>query len=181
MCVHSTLTSPINVVCQYYKEHYNSKQPIPAIHLGELGRTFLANTRHRYGYHNGSSFRSHIYGSHRKTATSSFADNKTFYVQTHYKPTETFQYMHFSSSHPLSVKKGFIKGETLCLLRTRSKKFSSYMYENWNFQLVYSARLPERTRQKYSSRSKILITKQDSTKQKTSRNVLPFIMYLRRG
>ena len=35
-----------------------------------------------------------------------------------YKPTETFQYAHFSSSHLLSVKKGFIKRETLRLLRT---------------------------------------------------------------
>ena len=50
------------------------------------------------------------------------ADNKTLDVQTHYKPTETFQYTHFSSSHPLSVKKGFIKGETLRLLRTNSVK-----------------------------------------------------------
>ena len=51
-----------------------------------------------------------------------FADNKTLDVQTHYKPTETFQYTHFSSSHPLSVKKGFIKGEALRLLRTNSVK-----------------------------------------------------------
>ena len=43
---------------------------------------------------------------------------KTLDVQTHYKPTETFQYAHFSSSHLLSVKKGFIKRETLRLLRT---------------------------------------------------------------
>ena len=49
-----------------------------------------------------------------------FAYSKTLDVQTHYKPTETFQYTHFSSSHPLSVKKGFIKGETLRLLRTNS-------------------------------------------------------------
>ena len=47
---------------------------------------------------------------------------KTLDVQTHYKPTETFQYTHFSSSHPLSVKKGFIKGETSHLLRTNSVK-----------------------------------------------------------
>ena len=54
-----------------------------------------------------------------------FTDNKILDVQTHYKPTETFQYTHFSSSHSLSVKKvkkGFIKGETLRLLRTNSVK-----------------------------------------------------------
>ena len=43
-------------------------------------------------------------------------------VQTHFKPTENFQYTHFKSSHPPSVKKGFIKGEALRLLRTSSSK-----------------------------------------------------------
>ena len=38
-----------------------------------------------------------------------FADNKTLDLQTHNKPTKTLACMHFSSSHPLSVKKGFIK------------------------------------------------------------------------
>ena len=44
-----------------------------------------------------------------------FADSKALDVQTHYNPTEMFQYMytHFPLSHPLSVKRGFIKGETL--------------------------------------------------------------------
>ena len=42
-----------------------------------------------------------------------FADNKTLDVRTHYKPAETFQYYtHYSSSHPLSVEKGFIKRDT---------------------------------------------------------------------
>ena len=30
-----------------------------------------------------------------------------------YKPTETFQYTHYSSCHPPGVKKGFIKGEAI--------------------------------------------------------------------
>jgi len=37
-------------------------------------------------------------------------------IRTHYRPTETFQYIHFTSSHPPDVKKGFIKGEALRLL-----------------------------------------------------------------
>ena len=41
---------------------------------------------------------------------------------THFKPTETFQYTHFSSCHPPGVRKGFIKGEALRLLRTNSSK-----------------------------------------------------------
>lgn len=37
-------------------------------------------------------------------------------VQTHYKPTETFQYTNFYSCHPPGVKKSSIKGEVLRLL-----------------------------------------------------------------
>ena len=44
------------------------------------------------------------------------------------KPTESFQYTHFSSCHPFSTEKGFIKGEALRLLRTNSvkKNFNKY-------------------------------------------------------
>ena len=41
-------------------------------------------------------------------------------IKTHYKPTETFQYTHFTSCHPPRVKRGFIKGEAIRLLRTNS-------------------------------------------------------------
>ena len=47
-------------------------------------------------------------------------------LQTHFKPTETFQYSHFLSCYPFNTKKGFIKGEALRLLRTNSVK------ENFN-------------------------------------------------
>ena len=43
-------------------------------------------------------------------------------VRKHFKPTETFQYTHFSSCHPPGVKKGFIKGETLRLPKTNFSK-----------------------------------------------------------
>ena len=45
-------------------------------------------------------------------------------VQTHYKPTETFQFTNFYSCHPPGVTKGFIKerGGALSLLRTNSSK-----------------------------------------------------------
>ena len=46
--------------------------------------------------------------------------HKILDLQTHFKPTETFQYTHFSSCHPLNCKKGFIKGGALRLLRTNS-------------------------------------------------------------
>ena len=42
--------------------------------------------------------------------------------QTHFKPTETFQYTHFSSCQPFITKKRFIKGEALRLLRLNSVK-----------------------------------------------------------
>ncbi|XP_068697800.1 uncharacterized protein [Montipora foliosa] len=43
-------------------------------------------------------------------------------IKTRYKPTETFQCTHFNSCHPPGVKKGFIKGEAMRLLRTNSSK-----------------------------------------------------------
>ena len=43
-------------------------------------------------------------------------------LRTHLKPTETFQYTHFSTCPPSGVTRGFIKGEheALRLLRTYS-------------------------------------------------------------
>ena len=51
-----------------------------------------------------------------------FASNKVLDVLTHFKATKMFQNTHFSSCQSLSVKKGFIEGETLHLLRTISIK-----------------------------------------------------------
>ena len=104
-----------------------------------------------------------------------FADSKTLDFQTHYKPTETFQCTHFSPSHPLSVKKGFI-GETLCLLRTNSIKeiFELRKLECLTRLLErgYPRELAENilAEVKFSSRNEAL-----QNKTKTCRNVLPFI------
>ena len=46
-------------------------------------------------------------------------------VGTHFKPTKTSQYTHFSSCRPLEVKKGFIKDVALRLLRANSSKENS--------------------------------------------------------
>ena len=51
-----------------------------------------------------------------------FKDQSILDVKTHFKPTETFQYTHFTSCHPPSVKNGFVKGEALRILRTNSSK-----------------------------------------------------------
>ena len=48
-----------------------------------------------------------------------FRSSSVLDVRTHFKPTETFQYTHFSSCHPTGVKKGFIKGEALRLLQNK--------------------------------------------------------------
>ena len=45
-------------------------------------------------------------------------------IRTYFKPTETFQYTHYSSCHPAGVRKGLIKGEALTLLRTPQKNHS---------------------------------------------------------
>ena len=58
-----------------------------------------------------------------------FNSSSILNVRTHFKPTEIFQYTHFMSCHPLGVKKSFIKGEALRLLRTNSSK------ENFQNQL----------------------------------------------
>ena len=49
-----------------------------------------------------------------------FKEKSILDVKTHFKKTETFQYTHFTSCHPPSVKKGFVKGEALRILRTNS-------------------------------------------------------------
>ena len=51
-----------------------------------------------------------------------FYKDSIFDICTHFKPTEAFQYTHFSSCHAPSVKKGFIKSQVLRLLRTNSSK-----------------------------------------------------------
>ena len=51
-----------------------------------------------------------------------FHKDSIFDIRTHFKPTEKFQYTHYTSFHASGVKKGFIKGEELRLLRTNSSE-----------------------------------------------------------
>jgi len=61
-------------------------------------------------------------------------------IETHYyRPTETFQYTHFSSCHPPGAKRGFIKGEALRLLRTTSSK-ATFAECLANFKRSFEAR-----------------------------------------
>ena len=105
-----------------------------------------------------------------------FASNKILDVQTHFKATETFQYTHFSSCHLLCVKKGFIKGETIRLLRMNSikEKFESGK-RDFKFRLLergYPQKLVNNIQAEvdFSSRNNAL-----KYKPKTSKNILPFV------
>ena len=53
-----------------------------------------------------------------------FNEESILNMQTHFKPTKTFQYTNCYSCHPPGVTKGFIKGEALRLLRTNSSQLN---------------------------------------------------------
>ena len=97
-------------------------------------------------------------------------------VKTHFKPTETFQYTEFTSCHPPGVKKGFIKGEALRLLRTNSSRFN--FEENiTKFKRNLIARgYPERlihetlSEVKFENRNAAL-----TQKPKENKRILPFV------
>ena len=97
-------------------------------------------------------------------------------VRTHFKPTETFQYTYFNSCHPPGVRKGFIKGEALRLLRTNSSK--AKFEENI---ALFKQRLRHRgypdnllnttlSEVNFSERMSAL-----QNKQKTRKRILPFV------
>ena len=51
-CTRFSITGSFYVVCQYYEEHYQSKQPIPATHLGELMRLTLKENSFKFNAFN---------------------------------------------------------------------------------------------------------------------------------
>ena len=76
-------------------------------------------------------------------------------ICTHFKPTETFQYTHFSSCHQPGVRKGFIKGEALRLLRTNSL-VKSFRREYHTIQNTPPCeRLPQQSSRSNNIRSQI--------------------------
>ena len=66
-----------------------------------------------------------------------FRNESILDIRTHYKPTKTFQYTHFISSHP-GTKRGFIKGEALSLLRTTSSE-TTFKKNLSNFKRAWSS------------------------------------------
>ena len=104
-----------------------------------------------------------------------FLDTVVF--KTHYKPTETFQCTHFTSCHPPRVKRGFIKGEAIRLLRTNSSETTfEECLENFKRRLeargypkeYIESSLSEVT---FDSRQSAL----KSQKHKTTERILPFV------
>ena len=105
-----------------------------------------------------------------------FRNDSILDIRTNYKPTETFQCTHFTSCHPPGVKRGFIKGEALRLLRTNS---SETMFEDnlskFKSRLIkrgYPKELIRRTLSddNFASRQSALLQKNKSCKR-----VLPFV------
>ena len=103
-----------------------------------------------------------------------FRDHSILNTKTHFKPTETFQYTHFSSSHPSGVKKGFVKGEALRLLRTNSSR-TTFEENIYKFKSRLLARgYPKHLIETLLSDAKF--TERESTLQKKSRKeLLPFV------
>ena len=53
---------------------------------------------------------------------SRFRETGILDVQTNFKPTSTFQYLHFSSSHSKGVFKGLVRDEAIWFLRSNSSQ-----------------------------------------------------------
>ena len=91
-------------------------------------------------------------------------------IKTHYRPTETFQYTHFSSCHPPGVKSGFIKGEAMRLLRANSSKTT---FEECLANFKQARGYPKKYIDKVTFDSRQSALKQQ--KQTTVERLLPFV------
>ena len=105
-----------------------------------------------------------------------FRNESILDIRTHYKPTETFQYTHFTSSHPVGVKRGFIKGEALRLLRTNSSETTfDESISNFKSRLITRGYPHEMIQ---TTLSEVNFAKRQSAlqqKKKTRKQILPFV------
>ena len=113
---------------------------------------------------------------HASTKEQDLKRNLRLDTRTYFKLTETFQYTHFKSCHPPGVKKGFVKGEGLRLLRTNSSE-ETFVENIRIFKLRLRARgypnnLIDKTLSevKFSDRKKAL---KDNTR--VQKEILPFV------
>ena len=109
-----------------------------------------------------------------------FANESILDIKAHFKPTERFQYTHFSSCHPPGVKKGFIKGEALRLLRKNSSEttfktavsnFKTHLKERGYPETLISTTLAEI---KFEDRKFAL-----QQRRKQNKRILPFVTQYR--
>ena len=93
-------------------------------------------------------------------------------TRTYFKPTETFQYTHFKSCHPHKVKKSFMKGEGLRLLRRRLSKKNIKRFKLRLQARGYPSNLTDETLSevKFSDRKTAL---KENTRVR--KNLLPFV------
>ena len=68
-----------------------------------------------------------------------FEQDSVLDLRTHFKPTEAFRCTRFQSCRPMGVKKGFIQGEALRLLRTNSSQ-EKFEENKCNFKLRLMSR-----------------------------------------
>ena len=105
-----------------------------------------------------------------------WGEGRSVHRLTHFKPTETFQYTHFSSCHPFNTKKGFIKGEALRLLRSNSVKENFHKHKRDFEQRLFNRGYPTTLVHKiltvvqFSDRTGAL-----RNKTKKAKEILPFV------
>ena len=98
-------------------------------------------------------------------------------IKTRHKPTETFQYTHFNSCDPPGDKNGFIKGETVRLLRTNSSKttFEESVVKS-NKQRLRTRGYPKTVIERALSGVNFAARPSDLTqKKKANERILPFV------
>jgi len=107
-----------------------------------------------------------------------FPEKSILDIKTHYKPTKSFQYTHFSSFHPPGVKRGFIKGEAIRLLRPNSSK-TTFEECLANFKRRLEARgYPKKYTERSLSEFTFYSLRQSALKkqkQKMLERLLPFV------
>ena len=107
-----------------------------------------------------------------------FKEKSILDAKTHFKQTETFLHTHFTSCHPPNVKKGFVKGEALRILRKNSSK-TTFEENNSNFKkrTLDGRRLPTIFDRKPTIRNKIHKRESKLLKQnnKEKKEILPSV------
>jgi len=91
-----------------------------------------------------------------------------------FKPTETFQYTHFSTCRPSGVKRGFFKGEALRLFRTNSSKTDIWGERHKLHNTSSWERIPRELRSNNPLRS-YFEDRNQALRQKQNKTMLPFV------